>query len=119
AKLSYSFLLTERTIVETKAGTDTTTKETQGQLISLTVFHEFEFGPMWSLGVALSWNTINSNKDKNDVNTPLGQESQDSGHTGLNLQVYAPINVADNITLIPRVTYGDNGMLLENQGSVK
>jgi hypothetical protein len=116
ARLSYSFLLSDRKITITAAGGDTDATEKQGQLVSLTVFHEFSFNPMWSLGVALSYNTINSTKDTDNT----GKETtSDSGHAGFNLAVYAPINVADNITLLPRITYGDSGMLLIGASDVK
>lgn len=111
-KLSYYFLLSNRSYSSTP---NTITSENGVSAQSLTAFYEW-MQNNWSLGLALSYNGVTGSK----TTTVSGSNpAVDSGHAGLFVNVYAPIVVADSITIIPSIGYGDNGQQLDaNFGSL-
>jgi len=116
-KFSYTFQLADRKYNSTPAGTGALADSEKGDSAeSLTAFYEW-MNNNWSLGVALSYNGTNGSKLTFGDGTT---GTVDNGHAGIFIDIYAPITVADNITLIPSFGYGDNGeMLIAEQGGVK
>lgn len=97
-KFSYAFQLTDRSF-------DTSSAKEKGiNAESLSAFYEWQADTNWSLGLSLAWNAVNGSK--------VDGTQTDNGHAGMFVDVYAPITVADNITLIPNVGWGDDGTLM-------
>lgn len=115
AKFSYSFLLTDRKYdVSPAAGTNIDSDKGVNSE-SLAVFYEWMMNN-WSLGVSVAWNGVSGSK-ATTVNGATGDV--DSGHAGILVDVYAPITLADNITLLPQIGFGDPGTAVQNIGGVK
>jgi hypothetical protein len=117
AKFSYSFQLTDRKYNSTPSGNANLADSEKGDSAqSLTAFYEWMMNN-WSLGLAVSYNGVSGSK------LTMGNGSSvtaDNGHAGIFAEVYAPIVLADNITLIPNAGFGDNGeILIAEQGNVK
>jgi hypothetical protein len=117
AKFSYLFQLSKRNY-NTTAGSvplsEIPSSESGISAESLAVFYEW-MQNSWSLGVSLAYNGV---QGSSETFADGSSSKVDNGHAGLFVSVYAPITVADNITIIPNLGFGDNGeaLVAENGG---
>lgn len=100
AKLAYDVVRSDAKINSEASGTDNTLKG--GNVLSFAVFYELDMKPViWGFDVAL----YSISAQKMDTATQTGVDLK-NGTTNFEIATYAAWELAEDITLLPRFTFG-------------
>jgi hypothetical protein len=100
ARMTYTVYKGDRKQSDSSSGTQVNSTISGGETLTTQVFYEYLMEQV-TLGVAAELNNIKGAKI-----TSNGTSQDSSGSSGYSLAVYAPWQLAPNVTLLPRFNYG-------------